>query len=82
MEITERTELKERLKQHYGSIGEVCKRANISREYLRMIFNGTRNSDSVLVVAMEVLEEYERKQKGIDNKKEELKLQLGFQAVA
>lgn len=53
-------ELRNGLHRHRGSINEVARRAEVSREFVRLVLKKERNSNTVLKVAADVLLEREK----------------------
>jgi len=47
-------ELRNGLHRHRGSINEVARRADVSREFVRLVLKNERNSNTVLKVAADV----------------------------
>lgn len=58
-----REQLRQGLKRFNGSLTEVARRANVTRQYVSYIVQGVRKNTKILTIACEVLAELEREER-------------------
>lgn len=72
MDAQKKQELYTKLKEHYGAITEVAKRANVSHSYAYRVLTGKRKSTRILTVAAELLVELKKEESDHNDKQMQL----------
>jgi len=72
MKNIDREQLKNKIKEIPGAIAVLAKRANCSKSFVSQVLSGKKNSNKIIDLAIELVEEYKVESKRRNNKIENL----------